>query len=316
MKAALLCLLIAVFCSQAQAQRIHFTDTSNSWNIYASGGGTEWYRVVLTYKFTGDTIIAGNDYRIMTGTSQNRAITPWISYPPTPARYFFREDTLAGKVWVRRNPFTTDSLVYNGSWALGDTILRKSSDKWYITGVDSTQMAGLWYRVFRVGSARFGLNYFAVVEGIGSTAWPDFIYSGAGGGESNYSLLCFNHGGTTPVMSPILKKTYTHFSGFSNAGPCDVPWTRLSVPEEAGQGNVALLSPDPVTRDSRIRLLYPIKNGVLRIYNVTGQEVSVTIISKDSVIPIPDGLNIPGLYIYRITDLSKGSNFSGRFVVN
>jgi len=322
MKRLLLYLLLAASCLEVHGQKIHFTDTSNSWNVHLTGGGTEYYSVVHTYKFSGDTLIGGNGYKIMTGSSQNRLVAPWLSYPPAPVRLFFREDTVAGKLWVRRKSDVVDSLVYDSSWTLGDTIRKRTLgtviEKWFISGIDSTQMAGQWYKVFRVRSTMTNVgtpDYFAIIEGVGSTAWPDFIYSGAGGGESNFKLLCFNHQGATPVMSLELTTIYTHRSnGFSNAGPCDVLLVRLSAPDLARQKYEAILYPNPANRSSKIILPLPIQQGRLIIQNSSGQVVSYKVLSNTSAIPLPGDFNTPGLYFYRIIDEKDGKNFKGKFI--
>jgi hypothetical protein len=285
MKRLLLAVFLAAGCVEAGAQRIRFTDTSNSWRVHCDGGGTDYYSVMYDYRFEGDSTIGGNVYRKLSGMTTVLFIikpTPYPVVPPQAGVYFFREDTLGRKLWARRKADTSEQLIYDASWTIGDTIRRipigMTADRWYISGLDSTQIAGEWHKVFKIRSTMSNTgadNYFDIVEGLGATIGPGYIFSSAIGGEYNIQLECFFTNASKPALNPPLDKLFWHRDGaFSNAGSCN-----LAV-NELPDSWASFIAPNPANRTSKIVLPRTLQRGRLLIYNALGQVVSGTAVSN------------------------------------
>ncbi len=304
MKKLLPFLILTTCCLQASGQRIRLTDQTNTWRVYTDGGGTEYYSLVYNYRFSGDTVMYGNAYKTLAGTTQ--VIQHYQTYP-TAGAYYLREDLVAGKVWMCSRTDTGERLIYNGAWHTGDTIRSVSFDTWTISSADSTQLGGQWYEVFKIsGSGRntAGRDYFDIVEGVGATAGPGFIFTGVLGLEYNYKLQCFYNNGIKPVLTPALN----NLQAFSNAGPCN-----LAVNEPITSREAVLIS-NPANSRSEFTLPYLMPQGRLTIYNANGQIVSNAVVTNTAFISLPPTVTTAGLYFYRLTDGARGASFTGRFV--
>jgi hypothetical protein len=324
MKKLLLFFMLAAFCMDAHGQRIRLTDTTNTWRVYCDGGGTDYYSVLYDYAFQGDTTMYAFTYKRLAGTSRVLFFTPSpTTYVPPAGTYYLREDTIANMVWCRSSKVnglqtdTAEHLIYNAAWTVNDTLRSKvfqgyPRDGWYISGIDSTQMAGQWYKVFKVTSTYFGppnTAYFYIVEGMGATAGPGYAFTGGYAGEYNIQLQCFYNNGSKPELNPATTNLFEHANGtFSNAGPCN-----LAVNELQNEGS-SFLSPNPANSSSKIVLSHSILEGRLIIYNSSGQAVSNTAISNTATVPLPAVLSIPGMYFYRVTNQKDGLSYTGRFV--
>jgi hypothetical protein len=151
-------------------------------------------------------------------------------------------------------------------------------------------------------------NYFDIVEGLGATIGPGYIFSSAIGGEYNIQLECFFTNASKPALNPPLDKLFWHRDGaFSNAGSCN-----LAV-NELPDSWASFIAPNPANRTSKIVLPRTLQRGRLLIYNALGQVVSGAAVSNAAAVPLPDMPPVRGLYFYRLTDESLGSAFTGTF---
>ena len=272
MKHCLPLLYFIVFFGAAHAQRIRLTDTANSWHISCSGGGTEYYDLVYDYAFKGDTIIAGITYkRLAAKTTVLELLVPAMGYPVAQT-CFLREDTVTGKVWARRARDTSEQVIYNARWQPDDTVVTASpaihgSGKYYVRSIDSVQIGGDWYRMFRMSSAYHNTgsaDYLDIIDGMGSSAGLAYMFTGTSALEYDVNLACFFHNGSKPTITPQLNN-YQHFT---NLGPCN-----LAVQDGRG-GIKPVLLPMPITAASRIMLSQPIMSGKILISNRAGAVVA------------------------------------------
>jgi hypothetical protein len=295
-------------------QKIHFTDSTNTWKISASGKDDFGYPFSASYHYyySGDTTISGVHYKRLAGYSI--LLNGYNSYP-RPDIYFVREDTVAGKVWCRTSghgpaPDTSEKLIYDDSWALNDTVFSEPGQAtYYINDIDSTQINGAWHRVFgiRMLATPQPQNYFFVVEGLGSNIGPGYAFTGGFSLERDYRLNCFHNRGAQPALIPALGSTQG-MGAFSNTDPCD-----LKV--DGDDAMVAtMLWPNPVNQSSRIVFSRAMERGELMVYDCLGKMVTKQAMGHSTSLLLHGGAYAPGLYYYRVTDLQSGAVASGSFV--
>ncbi len=85
--------------------------------------------------------------------------------------YFLREDTLNKKVYIYKNGFSSERILYDFSFGLNDTIKNnwyRYYNGFYVGKIDSTLIKSNWHRVliFTDGAS----NFAPIIEGIGSLA--------------------------------------------------------------------------------------------------------------------------------------------------
>jgi hypothetical protein len=298
-------------CINIHAQRIRFSDTTNTWKVRA--GGKDFNSIPFSssyhYYYRGDTIIQGIDYKRLASYEFRHS---GGANAPLPDTYFIREDTVIGKVWSRSNRLydTVEKLIYNAAWAMDDSVMFEKGygDKFYINSIDSTQINGVWHKVFGLRTNRTGpgSNYAHVIEGLGTTAGPGFAFTGGLSLEGSYRLLCYYNKSLKPVLTPAVPGSMSSQS-FSNTTACN-----LAV--ESFKADEAYISPNPITSQSRISLPQLLTKGELSILDASGRLLTTNAISETSNVALPAYNYLPGLYYYHITDLQTGLSLWGQFV--
>jgi hypothetical protein len=184
---------IPLFCSlSSSAQKLHFTN--NTWSTTMIDGtmGSCPIDNYGVYSITGDTLIGGKDYKIISGGACPHHYTGYV-----------REDTFAGMVYININD--TERILYNYNLHLGDTIHFAAFDSHLplyihytdsVIKVDSTMINGVYHKIFslvEIDSAHNtgGFSSDAYIEGIGSVQGPLYPVFVPNGFEFTETLRCF-----------------------------------------------------------------------------------------------------------------------------
>lgn len=134
-----------------------------------NGCGDHGY--IRTYS-QGDTAIAGSVYSVMRNDLYPESDGTCCPIPVMEQRTYIREDTIARKVYVRTDLMTSDSLLYDFTLNVGDTLhgyLSSCATTTYtVQSIDSILIGGVFNKRFNFDTADV-CNWLAVIEGIGAT---------------------------------------------------------------------------------------------------------------------------------------------------
>lgn len=283
-------LFLFLFAGTSNAQKIRFCDTSNKWTLSAHSVINPIPCSNYAFRQFGiDTIVNGVSYRHL--SDQDHAIV--------------REDTLLGKVFYRRPGVdTTDQILYDYNWQVGDTTVCDFQQHISIvTAIDSVQINNIWHKVWDIeyyDSTQPGLGPAKIIEGIGSNRSP--LYSLSPSSRDCRSLRCFENNGIMPTMSDYV-------GPFDNNNSC--PLSTSSINRTTQQISIV---PNPVTGDSKIVFKSTIKSGQLTVFNSIGQKVIDVPVQDITEYKIGDKITVQGLYYFMVTDLAENSTHTGKFV--
>ena len=323
--------LIIVIC-HSTARKVHFSDAGNEWKVVVSGGGTEYYSYLHTLKYLPtDTLFNGRLYQRMSIVSQRIESNP-SAYPInlSASVYGFREDTAAQKVFCVDMRDSSENVIYNAAWVVGDSLqsspyavahsgLRRY---YYIRSIDSTSMNGEWYKVYHLNSSSAGTNpaqstdAYSIIEGIGSICWPAFPVSPIidySAGELGIQLRCFtNQAGIAAVSPEVFGGAANYRASFDNAGTC----TSLGIASYNNVDELPKVVPSPADRNATVTVPETIVQGTLIVSDMTGRIVGKCSFNKVKKVPIGSYLQVPGTYFYKVADLSNGKFYAGKFTFN
>ena len=183
----------------ANAQKIHFTDTGNVWKQlepqYNAPG--PFILNYSTFSYVGDTLLSAKTYRNFNFRSGFDGLT----------NAYVREDTGLKKVFVRASTSDSEWVLYDYNLVLGDTFTT-TSGQFVVCGIDSTQMDGMWYRVWHFpplgNGGIYGNDTICIIEGIGCIEHPTYMFWDYTGCVecSEPQMFCFSHNGATPPLAP------------------------------------------------------------------------------------------------------------------
>lgn len=300
MKKIVLALLLLILDSSSFAQKIRFTDSANVWKGFNIDLSTYPITTIENYtaSYLSDSVVNGHTYKVLFFNIDALFID----------LYLIREDTLTSKVYAK-NPAatgfssdTTEQILYDYNWRIGDTVNRDWSEqhfKNYVYDIDSTLINGTWYKVWHFEGTS---GLYDVIEGIGCVSDPAFPMIPSSF-ESYIQLTCFSNNGFAPAVSPKVGNY------FDNATSCT-----LAVNDIIKKNKNAVVSPNPITTDSKITLPYSISSGTLVVLNDIGQTIINTPFQNKDELLIGDKVATPGIFFYRVTDKSTGNVFAGKFV--
>jgi hypothetical protein len=214
MKKILLLWLMA-FAPAASAQTYvyhEFPDSNAVWNFAYDqfcmsfpGGGFDHIDYSVT--ITGDTVIGGQNYSKLYTPYLQVSVSSGCTVPVT-AGYqgAFREDASAKKVFYVAPGNTTEQLLYDFNWQVGDTIFGALSA---FTGSADTVISldsiliGSGYRKIWTINDWYNVK---VIEGIGSIYGLTVPSPGFVTDFPNYALTCFSQDGVTlyPTGSTVV----------------------------------------------------------------------------------------------------------------
>lgn len=276
----LVILLITSFTSQAQ--KIRFSDTSNKMiaSKYQRNRVPSLLHNVRQY-FDGDTIVNGKKYQKLNNLFNEKI---WV-----------REESDSGKVYQLMD--SLEEIYMDYSWQDGDTIIYYSQyprthnafNKVY--AVDTTLIDGEVYKIFHLtGSYLSGV----FLEGVGHisnfTPWE------------YYEPKCFITNGQKPAI-----KLFPDY----NQGVCSD--SALSITDNSQSIASITVYPQPAHNEVTIRLPYAITEAKLQIHNTLGKRVYEKTILNTSTINFDPTLS-PGVYLYIISDNTRGANYTGRIL--
>ncbi len=298
MKKILLAFVLLTLASSSFAQKIRFSDSTNVWHVYQDGINGNY---VHTLNYTGTTTIHSVVYRkideFASGTS---------SFAITECPCLIREDTLANKVFIVKPTAidTAEQVLMDYNLRVGDTLKGNNTSTYTVASLDSVSINSRWYKVWHLTSPAGGTyNDYTIIEGIGSIPILWFPVDTEATFENQFLLTCFANNGTTPFVSPLVD------GYFDNATSCT-----LSVNDINTKSKTANVSPNPISRDSKITLPYSISSGTLVVLNDIGQTIiSTTFQHKDELL-IGDKIVTPGIFFYRVTDKGTGNVFAGKVI--
>lgn len=247
------CLFILLFLSSAfygNAQKIHFTDTSNTWKVHFMdpNGPIGWE----IFRYKADTIWHGTTYRRLIYNEGT----------------FIREDTTAGKVYyITPATDTEEQLLYDYTLQVGDTFACSKAVH-RVTLIDSVALNGIWHKIWHMnidtcfGTPSFLCYNYKVIEGIGSITEPlgpiDPTYF-----EIASTLTCFTNHGSPPTFS---KKVGYYLD---NNLSCDPEF--LAINPLLRKTDDIYVFPNPVK--DMLTIITGEKINNISISNVTGQVV-------------------------------------------
>jgi len=296
MKKYLFIFLFLVTGFTSFGQKIHFSDTSDVWNMYfVSNNVIPQYGYSFSYSYKGNISYHNNKYNIMVNTNNKQVA-------------YIREDTGKKQVYVKTPTINdTETLLYDYNLRLEDTIIY-GSKVYHVTNLDTVLIDTIPYQtwVLQWDSASYVEQHY-IIEGIGSIEGPlSLILQDDTTGH--VFLKCFNHNGTTPALSHVVGLY------FDNATSCNSTFGVGAGVKNVVNNNNTSLYPNPIDATSKIICSYSIPSGRLIINNDIGQTIVNTSFDNKDELPIGDKVHLPGIYFYRITDNQSGATYSGKFI--
>lgn len=197
--------LAATIPANAQFNVYHpFPDSNAVWGMVA--GCTDWncgtYRYVQDY-IAGDTVIDGNTYRIIAQSVSVDYEGCSCTIPEGLGGGFLREDTAERKVYWRFPGATIDTLLYDFTLELGDTLRGLYANTcggivFTVQSIDSTLVGGSYRK--RINFNPDPCNPTSIIEGVGATTGLTscaFVPASAG-----TRLECFTVGDSLLYTAP------------------------------------------------------------------------------------------------------------------
>ena len=288
-------LFVLLFSSSSFGQKIHFTDGTNRWSYFLySCGGLPYIVDSTIIRYTRDTIISGQEYKIMINKYGIISLV--------------REDTILNRVYtlsVIHDTEMHEQLLYDFNLAVGDTF-NNSIVPYYVADMDSVIINGLKYKTWYMNRASGGWIEYYIVEGIGCVNGPLFPLNTVFL-ENCQVITCFsNH----DSISPLDHKVGYYFDNYSSCGLT----FGMGVPNLSGKSPIQKVAPNPINESSKILLPYAIQSGTLQVYNALGQLVVQEKYTHFESIPIGEKVFAPGLYYYLVRDEEGVGEFRGKFV--
>lgn len=187
----------------AQAQRAHFTDTSNKWYVNASYSEPGvWQNCSRLYSYRQNISLGRYNYQLLShnGSCSSSHAGSWTYTDADSA--LIREDTSVKKVFARiyiyEGNYTNDTsefLLYDYNLQMGDTLTTTSklgSFKYYVSNKDSILINGVYHNRWVLTNTSSSFTSYTVVEGVGSFADPLFPYKPLQGLSGSIGLVCFS----------------------------------------------------------------------------------------------------------------------------
>ncbi|MCD6201098.1 MAG: T9SS type A sorting domain-containing protein [Bacteroidales bacterium] len=287
-----------------------FTDTNRIFSQYNAPSGCPapcQFITTFLYRFAGDTLIDTLHYRKILFSKDSMATWEVTG---------FARETREGKVYFRKkysnDSISNEGLTYDFSLLPGDTMylynpfLYNYRDTCILTRLDTVEMFDSVRKVFHMRSISCrpenGICYGEEVwiEGIGSLT--GLLLSGFGFnpwvGSIDF-LLCVHYGDYLIYSNPDFDECY---------------YNTTAVPQLAGDDFKMLLSPNPVTDVSFLKLSGPPGTCLLEIYTQAGRLLQKRKIPADGKSVLRAADFNPGLYFFRVTK-KDGGIFTGKFIV-
>lgn len=263
---------------EAQPYESVFGEESTSWNVLDISwvfGSTD---SIFTIK---DTVISGENYK------EVRARGAYSD-----SVYFFREDTLQGKLYVRQNGDTAENLVMNLSLTLGDSFFVDTDENasapgsWLVDSIYNDSL-GKHIELIHQHEQSVTISRLSFIEGVGSSAGILYPHS---------------HSLSIPTLLCAWKDGNQIFADSNFNGECRVNWS--STEDKLGNESKITLYPNPVREEAYIEFSQDFdlsQNIEMRMFDVTGQLVNMQKLNAAKT-RIPRN-NLPsGLYLIHVSN--------------
>jgi hypothetical protein len=299
-KLLLLLVFISPFFSKAQTNVYHpFPDSNAVWGMI--GGCIDGFCGDWGYfkdYYDGDTIIDGFAYKKIYSEGIQMTGGSCCPYPGTAGTGYLREDTLARKVYWRTQWMNTDTLLYDFTLNIGDTLRGYleycgSGVPVTVQSIDSIFINTSFRKRINFDTSDFCM-YYSIIEGIGSTTGLTGCYFGHF--ETGIYLNCFSINDTIMYVAPCNGDT--------------VPCGALPSGIVALDSKIKIsITPNP-THNS-FTITSPFQNARVEIYNMLGEKVysDLTPACGRQAPPSPKGegctvsLDVrPGIYLVKVSD--------------
>jgi hypothetical protein len=298
-------LILMIDDIEASGQKISFTDSTNVWQVYHTGGGSlqDAFIDIHMYSHSRDTMIGANSYRVMSDSVWKWSYA-WLGFPiQYQGPYLWdsllvREDTATKEVFVRID--SNDYLLYDFDQQIGDTFHNWQAT-FVVASIDSvvinTTFHKRWHYIYVNGQTSTG--QYDVIDGIGSMEGllnrTTF--------EDNWNLLCFSSGSVFQSSVPVVSPYRCNMSSI------------LSVDEiEKSLGDPLFVNPNPIVTSAIISLPYRIIRGRFDIADYSGKVVRSEPFFSSDELHVQNAFP-PGLYVFHIIDKLNGKSFFGKFEV-
>jgi len=242
------------------------------------------------YTIVGDTTLDSMNYQVVQVKQNRNGNTFQNCSVLTPSSasdsVYLRNDTTNKKVWIRFNGTNPDTLLYDFSLSVGDTLfsldrLPDAASFGYdiLDSIDTVSYGGINRRrfQFKISDTAFTTRY--VIEGIGGTlSFLNPFFEGYGWGISN--LKCFS----TPTQ-----KIY----------PDSSTSCRLitSLSNENSEDPQAVIYPNPTQGQITIQEIENVE--LIHVYNIHGQKVKeIAPMHQEKIQLQLEGA--PGIYFLRL----------------
>ncbi len=270
-----------------------FPDSNAIWNV-TYGGYQAPSCSKYSYTLFGDTIVNSKTYKKIRKQYSNYPYSTsgycdWCCPSPTNIVYSgaLREDTIARKIYYLPVGNNTDTLLYDFTLTVGNSIplgWNNWCSSMYVGSVDSVLIGTNYRKRWNMHiSNNDCLSAYAssVIEGIGNT----------------FGLLerldFFESGGNLDCFSQNNKTLYPMYSETSGCGLV------TSIDELSAVG--FSVSPNPLSSQTTLTFDNQLQNATLTLYNCFGQKVKEIInINEQTIILTRDNLK-NGLYFVHLT---------------
>jgi len=274
---SLLGVMLTLPQASAQFNVYHpFPDSGAVWGMNTGCLGTQCgdWGYIQNY-MAGDTMITGNNYKKIQETYLAMSNNGCCSPPFFPGQGFLREDTVARKVYWRKMQWDVDSLLYDFTLDVGDTL------RGYLAGCSPTTRAVVSVDSILVGSSyRKRINFdttsacihYYMIEGVGSSAGLTACYSHTFM-EEGVSLKCYTVGGDLLYLAPC---------GPPDLMPCGVlPNTVTDVAPTRRKG--VRVSPNPASDQLEVELDEDELPAMIAIFDLSGKELMQKVVTVEQM---------------------------------
>jgi hypothetical protein len=277
MKPLSLLITLIAFSVFAKAQKIHFADTTNVWEVVRPqyNAPSPWTFNYSTYGFTGKASIDTVEY-IKFGFG-------WV-----------REDTVFNKVYLRSGD--SDLVLMDYNLGVGDTFFAPFY-KFPVIGIDSTLINSVWHKVwqfpFPPGGWYSSTSIVSVIEGIGCIEGPTFMignYTGCVECGQPF-MYCFSNNGSRPVVDPKVE-------WLNNTSSCTY-YATLDVDQLSLSHSEPTIYPSPSANE--ITISSTDKISTIELRNYLGQIILTREVNAKQVQIDVSDLSA-GMYVVRINN--------------
>jgi len=240
------------------------------------------------YTITGDTVMEDIVYHKLQQTgimyaAGDMGCTWYISWGINEYAGCFRNDTSAKKVYFRYSLEYPETLIYDFSLSVGDTIpsIMYDYDQYTVAAIDSIEIEGIYRKRFLIDNNCGEPYLLYIIEGIGSTYGLLPFYHCPF--ESNSDLICLS-----------VEEEVIYYNPFSWEDCTPVYYNAVEDYEQK-KTNITLY-PNPTYSTFQIKGNDNFQNCQISIYNIFGQLVfQEQTVNEDDVIHIEN--LVKGIYM-------------------